>query len=94
MKTAVWISYVLSILVCAAWPFLAFGSIFAFDAPIKGPADEYGRYALVGGLLSYPWGYAIAIKRKKTERWVALSTCLLFLCPHVHLGLVLLLFFE
>jgi hypothetical protein len=46
----------LSALVCVCWPFAAFLSIFAFDAPSRGAADMLGRYIGVNGFLGISLG--------------------------------------
>ncbi len=44
--------YVLALATILAWPFVAFMSVFAFDAP--GSAQNPAIYATVGLILAYP----------------------------------------
>jgi hypothetical protein len=72
MKAAVYVCIVLSALVCVCWPFAAFLSIFAFDAPSRGAADMLARYIGVAIFLAYPWGLVaglvhFAAQKNKTE---------------------------
>ncbi len=46
------IIYVLALLVICAWPFMAFGSIFLFDAP--GSSQQAGTYVALAILIGYP----------------------------------------
>jgi hypothetical protein len=46
------IGYILSLLAIAAWPFVAFMSVFAFDAP--GSAQDPAVWTTVIAVLSYP----------------------------------------
>lgn len=91
MKAAVYVCIVLSALVCVCWPFAAFLSIFAFDAPSRGAADMLARYIGVAIFLAYPWGLVaglvhFAAQKNKTE-WKLWLTCALLLAPYLHLGL-------
>ena len=53
-RPPVWliIIYVLSVLTLTAWPFVAFMSVFAFDAP--GSAEDPAVWATVTTVLAYP----------------------------------------
>jgi hypothetical protein len=91
MKAAVYVCIVLSALVSVCWPFAAFLSIFAFDAPSRGAADMLARYIGVAIFLAYPWGLVaglvhFATQKNKTE-WKPWLTCALLLAPYLHLGL-------
>ena len=73
MKVIAYCSLVLTSLLVLLWPLAAYASIFAFDAPSSGAYFELKRYALVIGVLSYPWGYLVAIARilarRKGQAW-------------------------
>jgi hypothetical protein len=91
MKAVVYVWIALSALLCACWPFAAFLSIFAFDAPSRGAADMLARYIGVTIFLAYPWGLVVglihfAVQKNKAERkpWL---TCVLLPAPYLHLGL-------
>jgi len=91
MKAAVYVCIGLSALVCVCWPFAAFLSIFAFDAPSRGAADMPGRYIGVLVFLAYPWGLVaglihFAVHKNKSE-WKPWLTCVLLLAPYLHLAL-------
>ena len=53
-RLPVWlvIAYILSLLTLAAWPFVAFMSVFAFDAP--GTAQGPAVWSMVITVLAYP----------------------------------------
>lgn len=92
MKIVAYSVLVLSSLLVLLWPVAAYGSIFMFDAP-KGSAHfEFGRYAMVAGILSYPWAYlagiARIIARKKGQEWWTRVTVAFFLIPFAQLALV------
>jgi hypothetical protein len=95
MKVIAYCSLVLSGLLILLWPVAAYGSIFLFDAPSRGALFEFQRYALVLGILSYPWGYLVGIgrifARKKGQEWWTKLTVAFLLAPFVHLALVFLI---
>jgi hypothetical protein len=95
MKVIAYGSLVLSSLLVLLWPAAAYASIFAFDAPSGGAYFELKRYGLVIGILSYPWGYLVAIARilarRKSQAWWSKLTIGFLLTPFVQLALVFLL---
>ena len=73
-----------------AWPFLAFGTIFIFDAPIRSWLDEVVRYSAAGAILSYPvvWGFAFwAARRVKEQPDEEGRLALLSLAPFAWIGI-------
>jgi hypothetical protein len=95
MKAIAYGSLVLSSLLMLLWPVAAYATIFLFDAPTGGTYLEVKRYALVLGILSYPWGYLVGIARilarKHGRVWWTKLTMFFFLTPFLHLTLVFLL---
>jgi hypothetical protein len=92
MKVFAYCSLVLSGLVVLLWPLAAFSSIFLFDAPTSTFYFEVERYALAIGILSYPWGFLVAIARiiarKKGQVWWTRPTIGFLLVPFAQLALV------
>jgi hypothetical protein len=95
MKVIAFCSLVLSSLLALLWPIAAYVTVFAFDAPSRGALYELKRYALVVGVLSYPWGYLVAIARiiarQKGQKWWTKLTIAFLLAPFAQLGLIFLL---
>jgi hypothetical protein len=98
MKVFAYCSLVLSSLLVILWPLAAYASIFAFDAPRGSAYFEFKRYALVIGVLTYPWGYLVAIARilarRKGQVWWSKLTIGFFLAPFVQLALLFSLAFS
>ena len=95
MKVFAYSTLVLSGLLVLLWPVAAFSSIFLFDAPSGTFYFEVQRYALAIGILSYPWGFLVAIARiiarKKGQGWWNGLTIGFLLAPFAQLTLVYLL---
>jgi hypothetical protein len=94
MKVTAYCCAILSTLLVVAWPVAAFGSIFLFDAPTRDALYEFKRFFLFIGVITYPWGYLVAIARifarRKGEVWWTRLTIVFFLVPFGQLGLVFL----
>lgn len=73
MKAAAYSALIISCIITLPWPLLAFGSLFAFDAPSKGVTDISLRMIQVSLMLTYPWGLVAALvnflSRRKDEDW-------------------------
>ena len=89
---ALYASLVLSVLACLPWPIIAYLSIFIFDAPTRGIADELGRFSFALGCLTYPWGLVVGLFHYKTQKhkaaWKARISCILLLLPYLQIGLL------
>lgn len=85
----------LSSLVVLLWPMAAYACIFLFDAPGGTPYFELKRYALVIGLLTYPWAYLVGIARilarRKGQAWWSKLTIAFLLAPFAQLALLYLI---
>jgi hypothetical protein len=95
MKVFAYLILVLSCLAALLWPLAAFSSVFLFDAPSGTFYFEMQRYALAIGILSYPWGFLVAVARivarKKGHDWWNRLTIGFLLAPFAQLALVYLL---
>jgi len=73
------------------WPFAAYFSIFAFDAPFRSRVDEIARVSAVLFFLAYPWGLFVGvahfITQSKKQSWKPSHTCALLLAPYLHLAI-------
>ena len=95
MKVFAYSCLVLSSLLVVLWPVAAYATIFAFDAPRGSASFAFERYAIVIGVLTYPWGYLVGIARilarRKGQVWWTKLTVGFFLAPLVQLALLYLL---
>ena len=51
------------------WPFIAFGSMFIFDSPIKSTADMLLRKTMYYSVLSYPFFVFVSFILSRKKFW-------------------------
>jgi hypothetical protein len=75
-------------LLVLAWPVFAFGSLFIFDAPLRGPIDGFMRWLIVVLLLSYPLSFFFSVHRTAAGRLPlhSLKRAAVLLLAWVHFG--------
>jgi hypothetical protein len=85
-------TFLVSGLALFVWPFVAFGTVFIFDAPFRSSLDKFIRDSATASILAYPgvWFLAltVAVVAKTEPKWKLLFVAAL-IAPFLWIGLAI-----